>query len=423
MKKITITVLLLLTVTMLNAQSNYRPGYIITNNNDTVNGFIDFRTDKANARVCKFKPSETGGERLYNPGEIAGFRYIEDGKYYVSRDFLIKGKQEKAFWEYLVQGVLSLYFLPDEEADYYLFEDEAGEVTLVPKVASRVPPSSLNFQPDLKFEGNKMYEKPDNRYVGIVRYRFRDVESVAKEVNNVQFNHPSMIKLTKKYHDAVCTTGEECIVFETKLEDKSSVKTQISVYGGLQTVSYHLPRLDFGVIFHCLSPVIGVQFNLSNLRWQKSFSLQADISFSQLRGNAHLSKIDVGGYPRIDRYLKYHTMIADGKMGVKYTYPKGKVRPLAEAGVLVSYLFASSGTNHSFGQNIEGGQINESIKDLLFPTLMYGYYMGVGVDYSLKNDHFLLFRAGFDYEIGSNNIMVKYTDKIKIWQFKIGYTF
>ncbi len=53
-----------------NAQSNYKKGYVITNKNDTIRGFIDFRTDKMNSSLCKFKRSENDYEQKFHPGEI-----------------------------------------------------------------------------------------------------------------------------------------------------------------------------------------------------------------------------------------------------------------------------------------------------------------------------------------------------------------
>ena len=44
----------LLLISTIYAQSNYRPGFIITLQKDTVYGVIDYRTDKINATRCVF---------------------------------------------------------------------------------------------------------------------------------------------------------------------------------------------------------------------------------------------------------------------------------------------------------------------------------------------------------------------------------
>ena len=53
------------------AQSNYRPGFVISLQNDTIYGQIDFRTDKMNAKRCVFKPSpaSAGNRHTDSPGK------------------------------------------------------------------------------------------------------------------------------------------------------------------------------------------------------------------------------------------------------------------------------------------------------------------------------------------------------------------
>ena len=55
-------ILMLIGILAVQAQDNYKLGYIITNENDTINGWIDYRTDAQNGEVCKFKTTENGKE-------------------------------------------------------------------------------------------------------------------------------------------------------------------------------------------------------------------------------------------------------------------------------------------------------------------------------------------------------------------------
>lgn len=111
MKYIIILFLTFCTGISLYAQSNYKQGYIITNENDTINGLIDFRTDRANSNVCKFKKSEKSDEQVFHPGEILGYRFIKEMKYYVSRTVEIDKIKQTVFLEYLVQGIKDPIFI------------------------------------------------------------------------------------------------------------------------------------------------------------------------------------------------------------------------------------------------------------------------------------------------------------------------
>ncbi len=65
------------------AQLDFRPGYTITNSNDTIKGVLlykDFNTSK----ICKFRKGMDDNTTDYSPSDIHAFRF-DDGKYYISK--------------------------------------------------------------------------------------------------------------------------------------------------------------------------------------------------------------------------------------------------------------------------------------------------------------------------------------------------
>jgi len=406
---------LFITSILINAQSNFRPGYIITNEIDTISGLIDFRTYKMNAHTCKFKTSDASAEKVYSPGDIYGYRFTDDGKYYVTKDVEIDGQQKKVFLEYLIQGLISLYFYPTEGFDYYFFQDESGRMIPVTKQQSKMI---------LDDKSGECRFSEDNRYKGKIGYIFRDSESVSKAANKMDFSQSDMISLTKKYHAEMCTTGEACIEFETKSGKYTEIK--ISVYAGMQIQTYK-PRSQFYSEYYgishffisdvsSLSPEIGAQVNFSVPRWNKSISLQADVSLAQFSGEEELRSEAQNGQ------LKINGLIASGRLGVKYTYHKGLIRPMIEGGFQINRLFVSS--NYRYFSGIL--YVREIVKDdfLISPNKMLGFYAGTGLDYQLKKNNALLFRIVYnDCRRLPNNGWPAGTDKMTSWQFKLGYTF
>ena len=67
------------------AQTNPKPGYVITNNGDTIRGVIDFRTNERLSKQCDFWAHGRSEGRTYKPGDIEGFRFDNNGKYFVTR--------------------------------------------------------------------------------------------------------------------------------------------------------------------------------------------------------------------------------------------------------------------------------------------------------------------------------------------------
>lgn len=381
----------------VNAQSNYKKGYILTNNNDTINGLIDFRTDKSNSSICRFKSSSHATEQIFHPGEIKGYRLINERKYYVSHPITVDSVSMNVFLEFLVKGIKNLYFYPGE-IDYYFFENEDGRMIPLSKKTNQIV--------DYKF-------KIDLKYRGILGYVFRDCDPVLKKVENVGLGRSSMIELTKRYHDEMCTSGEECLVFENDYKKKFT-KINFSLYGGLQYIDYSFGREEL-ILFESaksIMPVIGSQINISNPRFIKSLSLQGDLSLSSIKGNTDFSATN-------SVYSKYNfqALMASGKLGLKYTLNTPKVRPTIEAGGVYQNLFKSSSslysemvfTNKTF-------RTNQKDDKALPQSSFWGLYCGIGLDYKLKNERFIFCRMTYETSTG-------YNDKMKIAQLKIGYTF
>ena len=54
-RRLVLTIILMMfSVTMTTAQTNPKPGFIITNNGDTIRGVIDFRTNEKLSKQCDF---------------------------------------------------------------------------------------------------------------------------------------------------------------------------------------------------------------------------------------------------------------------------------------------------------------------------------------------------------------------------------
>ena len=81
---ITIGIIIFLSIIRLNAQSDFRNGYIIENDNDTIIGLIDYKGSKANAKKCIFIKDINSENQIFTPEEIKGYRFT-NSKYYISK--------------------------------------------------------------------------------------------------------------------------------------------------------------------------------------------------------------------------------------------------------------------------------------------------------------------------------------------------
>ena len=343
----------------INAQENYSPGYIITNTYDTIRGYIDYKTDIQNAKVCHFKTNLNDEEKSFLPGQIAGYRFTDAGRFYVTKSVKIKDSARTVFLEYLVKGIMNLYYYTegsDASTDvnynkYYFFENEKGEMNSITKGPDKI----------IEIDNGGLKNREDNKYKGMLRYIFRDCEPIGNEALQSKFKQESMVELTKDYHKMVCTSGEECIEFVTK-PDTHYYKFNYTIYVASDYCLNY--KNDYGnlssKVENSISPIIGAQINLSIPRWIKSLSLQADVSVTKLA--------DAFGNKRY-RYA--------ANLGGKYTAQKMKLRPSIEIGI-----------NNEYRNYIGFGN-----KDI-YP----GYYTALGLNPSLGNGHYFLLSLGYELQ-------------------------
>ena len=127
---ISLTIIVFLSGSLI-AQSDFRPGYIIYNNGDTLTGLIDYKGNQANARKCVFKLSKDDQEEKFTPEDIKAYRFI-DSKYYVSKKILTEDSIEtQLFLEYLIDGIVDVFYYRDLSDENYLIDNGDGNLLLV----------------------------------------------------------------------------------------------------------------------------------------------------------------------------------------------------------------------------------------------------------------------------------------------------
>lgn len=403
-KTLLLLVAVLLIQTIVYAQSNYKPGIIITNQNETVRGLIDYRTDDMNARQCRFKNDENSQEKIYHPGDISTYKF-DDGKYYVSRNVETDSIQTEVFLEFLVEGIINLYYCKLDGQAYYFFEDEKGKI-----VSYTQRPERLN---------DKGYYSQDNRYRGLIRYYFQGNQSIAKQADKMDFNQKSFINIAKKYHDDVCTTGEECIVYVNKKPDEAAVKFTFSAYAGIQQSTYIFDINDKSS--HSsknISPVIGLQANMMNPRWSKSFAVHLEVAFSQFKNKSDRipESANTPGYYYV---FDYKALNISPKMGIKYIYPKYKLRPTIGAGIIYTMLLSPSCKRYTVYKS--GNSTNPTNYKLR--KNHPGYYINIGAEYGLKNNSAVFMRVAMENYLKGDRMQTNGNDKIKTPNLIFGYTF
>lgn len=399
MKK-TLTIILSLFFTLIiYAQRNYQEGYILTSQNDTLRGWIDFRSDKLNATVCTFKSDLKNEEKEYYPKEIYGYRYLNDGKFYVSREIEINGTKKTVFLEFLLEGIENLYYYKEGEVKYYILENMKGELLYTSQEPEK-----------LTYIGENQNYVTDYKYIGILKLYFKNQPEILKKVDKTTYDHQSMIKLVKEYHDLVCTPDQACIIFESK-NIKDALIIKYSIYAGYNYLSGYkiLTRynIDFDGLMDKNYPVIGGQVSLNVPRLSKSINFDLGISLSSLKGE----KKYYNNNNELARTFKINSLVGFLKLGPSYTYHKGIIRPTVGAGIALVKIFDPNVILNVY-------KSDEEKKDYNISSTALGLYLSAGIDVKIANKGFVFIKATYDKYITS----IKNLDQTYVGA-RIGYTF
>jgi len=398
-KRIFFVVLTIFFVLGIKAQTDFRPGYIITLQGDTIKGLINYGGDATNAKGCTFKKEDNQNKVIYTPDQISSYRFI-DGKYYVSSNSIKYKFQTPVFLEYVIKAAVSIYYCKDGENERYF----TARDTLVMELDHYVDVD--NFPKD-----DSKISKPSQKYKGQLKYLMIDQPSLFEKTNGTDCNAKSLISLTKEYQKLSCPS-QECLLYEKKTY--KDVKFKFGVFGstGLSNLSsppYAAGVSDYSVVkyldFHTsLTYEIGASLNLYlNFIGENKYSVQLSPALNHVDYKSYME------YPLNSLIYSYKTNIGFTTLKIpmvfKYslyssTWP---VIPFARFGMGFAIYLKQKGLyeyrSYADVNDNHGTYYSESLTtNISKPTCAY-FIAGVGVDVK-SGKKFVTVGANFEYGNG-----------------------
>ncbi|PSK80594.1 outer membrane beta-barrel protein [Prolixibacter denitrificans] len=258
MKKIFILSLFVFGLTMTRgmAQSDFRSGYIINQQNDTVWGKVDYRQDSKRYQQCRFKKEDQIAE--YSPQQIKGYGFSNDEAY---SSVVI----DSSFVEILVEGKLSLY---RQGPKFYV--QKKGEKLQV-----------LERKVETIIKDNKTYQRESDAWKGIMIYLTSDcLKNATNLLTNMHVTERDLTQLVVKYNKC---QGTNLTVYK---EDKPWTKLVIgaavgATYTTLKT-TYHMDMYSYMKDrYTSIDPTVGVVLDFSSPRIMEKLSLQPEVYFTK----------------------------------------------------------------------------------------------------------------------------------------------
>ena len=384
MRRVITFVLLCCSITAM-AQKNPMAGYIVTNENDTVTGTIDYLSGNKMAWSCQFCRDGETTFRTYTPQDIKGFRMTDNGAYYVTRTFPLHGGQQTFFAEYLLKGGISVYRHEEGDLEYFYLEDEEGRVA--------------------ELQGREAYdlsrqETSSERHKALrsAMLLLGKSEEATKSLWESRINSQNLVDIIRRYNEQYCTSSGDCIEFRFKAKQTARSVAHICIEGGIAINRLYVRGGEKSV----LAPRFSVGVDWQFPRVNPSFSLQAALSCA-------FGATDIETALRYAYTQEGQNMYFAEQWNVKYTQlalrlggawrfiPKGKISPYVKAGLSMEEVFFNMNQTSQYPDNAEQSKA--------LPQL--GWYVGGGVAFAVGSHH-LYVDASYGHSIWYDNTEFKY---------------
>jgi hypothetical protein len=358
-----------------SSRGDFRPGYLVTVNNDTVHGLIDQSVNIAERVLFR----ETGSREVvrYTPDQVREIR-MEPGKYFVSRKIEKGGVERQLFLEYLLEGIVHLFYVKFDNADHYYIEKDGRLTHLSNERRTFIADGQVHSLNSPGVVEGREYALRAAPYWGTLTFLFQEAPELFPDIPNTSFNHRSLINITSRYHDLVCDDFD-CIDYTrfTRVEYFLSPRTGLArSWMGMASAPQRLESsatmagLQVRIV-HVQSP----RWNLlTGIDFVSSSSFTGDVTLRWLQGPQT--------YNLIVDYQMLRIPVA-----VQYSPQRGRIQPIAQLGFSNIILL---NRNYEIRIPPVGRDITS---DYEFKAYQMGFNGGAGLNFRLDYQRNVYLRA------------------------------
>ncbi|RYU79899.1 outer membrane beta-barrel protein [Hymenobacter persicinus] len=331
--------LLLLTNAAAFAQTNFRPGYVVSLTGDTLRGQVDSRGAQRNARLSRFRVGEGGAVTEYTPSQLRGYGFTKGSVYEVATVRLADSTaysktgvastdtlRHPSFVEVVVAGPASLLLVRDRrDTDHYFLRMTGGPAQALMQSTRRVE------------QNGKTYRQTGTEYRDTLAAALRSCPAVQASISALRYGLSDFSKLVRTYNECV-------VVSKATLPDIMQRRSYVtlSLIAGAERskvdISGVSKRLPFDLVQQStVAPALGVGMQVHMAGMSPTLSGRVELLYEQQRYVQFRDYVDANGFGDQDEYIIKLSAIRLPVL-LRYTYPRGTVRPFAQAGVSVAYF-------------------------------------------------------------------------------------
>jgi len=310
--------------------SQFREGFIITNDNKTTYGYINFEGSIINSDRCEFRSQPDDETQIFKPGEIKAYRF-NNSKFFSSMEIPVNNVPKTVFIEWLIKGRVSIltYSASVSEVIYFLLLEDGSLIELT------------NTLQTVRSDG-MIYEHKRQEYKGTLNYYLRDCPTLKPKIEALLLNSKPLINLAKEYHAITCDSLD-CIIYEDKDRklkytigvSGSFLSSHLTLNSGKPEVVYNSNNLGYGIAFKAENlPVVSPKFSakLYLMLYSSLFRYDTTVIWSHFPELLHAK---IAGEDRMFE-VKYIRM----PIQVTYKFSQKKINPFISLGIIINFRYS-----------------------------------------------------------------------------------
>jgi hypothetical protein len=314
------------------AQADFQPGYVVRPAGDTVRGEIDYRDARFNATQCRFRVAPGAAVETFSTAQLTGYGLRNEHKTYralaVPTPDSAAGPAPRYFFEALVSGPGNLYFLRDAERVDHLYA-----------ATPSLPLTELIYRKvRVEREGQTFLEEQAT-FRTTLALALRGCAAAQSQLPTLTFDARSLARVVRSYNNCQAPLAAATPASEARREAQGPRPRLGVLLGAKQTRlrfrgDYRLS--DTHEVGPDTAPVVGIALSLPLTSFSRKLSLEADLFYETQRYSQLFESQPFPNY-RPASQVNFDLAYLRIPLLLRYTFPKGLVRPFLEAGPTLAY--------------------------------------------------------------------------------------
>lgn len=292
-----IAILFTLFPLLSKAQSNYKPGYIITSKGDTLRGFIDYQDWEGSPKLFRFKTNISAEMRRFtindvNYAEITQLNAYQKFRIAISTDITdIQHLESFRDTSFRTDVVFLKILQKGKNVTLYSFTDDLKTRFYIKETNAEKTPYELTYriyQSDAKTLNDKVYVK---QLLDLATEFNHNNEMVANNIEHTGYNQNDILKIVSDLNDI--STAE----YQLKYKDKTRVLFFAGVGASIATFELKSVQASHTLNNNSVMPMITAGIDIVRNPATSRFVFRAEAALTMDKFQEKFTNVTAPYYP------------------------------------------------------------------------------------------------------------------------------